>query len=95
MWGIPFDEDEIFEKLNEKYHDYNIFEALKKISKITGLEYNYNYEEGNVYIGISPFSIEDYQTGAEFKHSICDKFKLIGMDIKPNHLQIIEDIIYN
>jgi len=58
---------------------------------LDGLEIQNMPYEDEVMIGKSPFDIKEDQSLKEFKQEICDKFKLIGMDIKPDELGQIEE----
>ena len=81
------------DKLKEEYKEfiesdtpyYEIADAF------VGLELKSLPYESDVMIGVSPFNMKDDQTLAQFKQEICDKFKYVGIEIKPEELGQIEE----
>jgi len=80
------------EKLEKEYEDFLNDDFVWSVeSCLDGLEIQKEPIEDKVMIGKSPFSIKEDQSLKEFKQEICDKFKLIGMDLKPDELGQIEE----
>jgi len=84
--------DEAKEKLEIEYDEFLNDDFVWEVEKcLDGLEIQNMPYEDQVMIGKSPFSIKEDQSLKEFKQEICEKFKLIGMDIKPDELGQIEE----
>ena len=81
------------EKIEEEYNEFidNDDFSWEIESCLGGLEVQHMPYEDEIMIGKSPFSIKEEQSLKEFKQEICDQFKTIGMDIKPNELGQIEE----
>jgi hypothetical protein len=81
------------DKLKEEYKEF--MEGDTRYDEIedafVGLELESLPDEDDVMIGVSPFSMKDDQTLAQFKQEICDKFKYVGIEIKPEELGAIEE----
>ncbi len=80
------------EKLEKEYEEFINDDFVWLVEGcLDGLELQNILDEDVVMIGKSPFSIKEDQTLKEFKQEICDKFKLIGMNINPDELSRIEE----
>jgi hypothetical protein len=57
--------------------DDDLYEGLEKALEGTSLEFHMPYDWDNIYIGASWSSVEDNETGAQFKSRIEDELKTI------------------
>ena len=101
MWGVYLDESEIRDnetlmaKLKELAEKKEMVEDLEKgslgymvMELLEGFDTHTDYEGDGVYIGKSPFSMEEDETPRAFKEKLEAQLKEVGINSKVR--QIIE-----
>lgn len=83
VWGTYVSNEETAELGDSDFID-KIYEA--------GLKYGYD-NEGDRMVGLSPADMKDDQTLLEFKQSIVDTLKKLGVVVAVTSLEYIEEII--
>jgi len=80
--AVTCDEDQFLDDFNE----YG-----REVLESAGLE-TASIEYGDdLMVGVSPVKMKDSQTLIEFKRDICSKFAKIGIEVKPEELEWVEE----
>jgi hypothetical protein len=74
------------EFMNRDTWDVTFSEKQKRIMRKCGLYYQID-EEGDILLGRNWDGIGDDETGAEFKQSVVDAFKEMGLKKRPESLE--------
>jgi len=97
LLGVDYESSEIkniFQASEEDMED-GAGEYIYNKCKGIQLEYEHDYEEDHLYIGLSPFKMKDDETLLQFKERVVNTMTDIGFpDISIEKVKFMEGIIY-
>lgn len=89
--------DKTAEQALEDSNDfYDCFwDFIENILVEDGLDFEYNRDWDQVWVGRSPFSINDNETGGQFKQRTCCSLRKVGIKVSPDKLEKITKSWFN
>lgn len=61
---------------------------IQNVFRVLGIEIERDWDSGYSYAGVSPFSIGDNETGAEFRQKVKERLASVGITKEPTNIEI-------